>query len=167
MHLKSIGALCARTLSYESCEFELVDGISDEKVSAMYNKASEIWTALHSQLLDRCSKIKKRDETMDDAARWSEEMELTAEMRYHLELHRDSDSESEHDDDDKLVEERRLRRTYRERKAKNLLGKDLDALLINYRTQHTSFVLIFLPLLYIRVVLVCPSKILSKSLYCQ
>lgn len=167
MHLKSIGALCARTLSYESCEFELVDGISDEKVSAMYNKASEIWTALHSQLLDRCSKIKKRDDNYEKIAKWSEEMELTAEMRYHLELHRDSDSESDHDDDDKLVEERRLRRTYRERKAKNLLGKDFDSSVTNIMTTHTSFVLIFFPLLYIRVVLVCPSKILSKSLYCQ
>ena len=44
MHLKSIGALCARTLSYEGCEFELVDGISDEKVQRLYNKATEIWT---------------------------------------------------------------------------------------------------------------------------
>eukprot|EP00985_Skeletonema_marinoi_P001893 scaffold767_cov144-Skeletonema_marinoi.AAC.11 len=143
MHLKSIGALCARTLSYESCEFELVDGISDEKVSAMYNKASEIWTALHSQLLDRCSKIKKRDDNYEKIAKWSEEMELTAEMRYHLELHRDSDSESDHDDDDKLVEERRLRRTYRERKAKNLLGKDFDSSVTNIMTTHTSFMLIF------------------------
>ncbi len=128
MHLKSIGALCARTLSYESCEFELVDGISDEKVSTMYNKASEIWTALHSQLLDRCTKLKHRDDQMDKIEKWLKKYgtELTAEMHYHLELHRDSDSESDDDDDDKLVEERKLRRTYRERKAKNLLGKNFD-----------------------------------------
>lgn len=137
MHLKSIGALCARTLSYESCEFELVDGISDEKVSAMYNKASEIWTALHSQLLDRCTKLKRRDDEMEKIAKWSEKYgELTAEMHYHLELHRDSDSESDHDDDDKMVEERRLRRAYRERKAKNLLGKDFDSsLMINVKRE--------------------------------
>ncbi len=129
MHLKSIGALCARTLSYESCDFELVDGISDEKVSALYNKASEIWTALHSQLLDRCTKLKGRDKMRDKIKKWSEETELTQEMRqemrYHFDLHRDSDTESDDDDDAKLVEERRLRRTYREREAKNLLGKDL------------------------------------------
>lgn len=132
MHLKSIGALCARTLSYESCEFELVDGISDEKVSAMYNKASDIWTALHSQLLDRCTKLKRRDDEMEKIENWSEKYggDLTAEMRYHLELHRDSDSESDHEDDDKIVEERRLRRTYRERKAKNLLGKNFDSSLM-------------------------------------
>jgi hypothetical protein len=125
MHLKSIGALCARTLSYESCEFELIDGISDEKVSAMYNKASDIWTALHSQLLDRCTKLKRRDH----AAEWIEKTgkeptpAMLEDMRYQLELHRDSDSESDQDEDDRVVEERRLRRTYRERKAKNLLGK--------------------------------------------
>ena len=123
MYLKSIGALCARTLSYESCEFNLVDGISDEKVSAMYNKASDIWTALHAQLLDRCTKLKRRDETSKKIKEWSKKEELTAEMRYHLELHRDSDSESDQDDDEKLVEESRLRRTYREREAKNLLGE--------------------------------------------
>jgi hypothetical protein len=51
-------------------------------------------------------------------------MELAAEMHYHLDLHRDSDSESDHDYDEKLIEERRLRREYRERGAKHLLGKD-------------------------------------------
>ena len=136
MHLKSIGALCARTLSYESCEFELIDGISDEKVSAMYNKASDIWTALHSQLLDRCTKLKRRDDAADKVADWTARTgreptpAMLENMRYQLELHRDSDSESDQDDDDRLVEERRLRRTYRERKAKNLLGKGFDSSLI-------------------------------------
>ena len=44
MHLKSIGALCARTLSYESCEFQLIDGISDVKVQKTYNDATAVWT---------------------------------------------------------------------------------------------------------------------------
>lgn len=145
MHLKSMGALCARTLSYESCEFELVDGISDEKVAALYNKASEIWTALHSQLLDRCTKLKGRDEMREKIKKWSKEMQLTQDMRYHLDLHRDSDSESENDDDDKLVEERKLRRTYREREAKHLLGKDFDwSFVINYHTEAPLFLLTYL-----------------------
>jgi len=124
MHLKSIGALCARTLSYEACDFELVDGVSDESVRALYNKASGIWTALHSQLLDRCTKLRRKQDMNDKIAEWSEKVELTADMRYHLDLHRDSDSESDHEGDDKLVEETRLRRMYREREAKHLLGKD-------------------------------------------
>ncbi len=127
MHLKSIGALCARTLSYESCEFELVDGVSDEKVRCLYNQATDIWTDLHAQLADRCKILNEQDSMDTKISRWMESMgegcELNEEMQYHLNLHRDSDSESDDDeDDDKLAEERRLRRSYRDRKAKFLLG---------------------------------------------
>lgn len=38
MHLKSNGALCARQLSYEACEFELVEGVGDERIRRVYNK---------------------------------------------------------------------------------------------------------------------------------
>lgn len=125
MHLKSIGALCARTLSYESCEFELVDGVSDDKVRTLYNQASEIWTDLHSKLVDRCKKLNKKEEMKDKIAKFGEDGELSEEMRYHLDLHRDSDSESDDDEDDKakLSEERKLRRMYRERQSKFLQGK--------------------------------------------
>lgn len=121
MHLKSVGALVARTLSYEGCEFELVDGVSDDKVRQLYNKASEIWTDLHAQLSDRCKKLNRREEMEDKIAKWTAEMEgeeLSEDMRKHLDLHRDSDTESEDEDDAKLDEERKLRRTYRERKSK-------------------------------------------------
>ena len=50
MHLKSIGAIAARTLSYSACEFEMVDGVSDEKVTNVYNSATELWTDLHSKV---------------------------------------------------------------------------------------------------------------------
>jgi len=122
MYLKSIGALCARTLSYEDCQFELVDGVSDESVRALYNKASDIWSALHSQLLDRCAKLKKKHRMDTKIAKLSED-DLTEDMRYHRDLHQVSDSESDNEDDDKLFEERRLRRKYRGREAKTLLGK--------------------------------------------
>ena len=126
MHLKSMGALCARTLSYESCEFEMIDGISDDKVRNLYNQAAAIWTDLHAQLAERCRKLNKRDEMQEKIAKWTAEMDgeggLSDEMRYHLNLHRDSDSESDDEDDDKL-EERKLRRDYRGRQAKFLLGK--------------------------------------------
>mmetsp|Transcript_18695 Transcript_18695/g.40471 ORF Transcript_18695/g.40471 Transcript_18695/m.40471 type:complete len:1753 (+) Transcript_18695:126-5384(+) len=127
MHLKSIGALCARTLSYESCEFELVSEVSDDKIHTLYNQATEIWTDLHAQLADRCKKLNKREEMKEKIARWSSAMgedggKLSEEMRSHLDLHRDSDSESEDEDDARLVEERKLRRMYRERQSKFLLG---------------------------------------------
>jgi hypothetical protein len=48
---------------------------------------------------------------------------LTDGMRYHLDLHRDSDSESDDEEGDmRLVEERKLRRKYRDRKSKYLSG---------------------------------------------
>ncbi|KAL7542501.1 hypothetical protein ACHAXR_011829 [Thalassiosira sp. AJA248-18] len=124
MHLKSIGALCARTLSYESCEFELVDGVSDDKVRQLYNQASEIWTDLHAQLADRCKKLNKRDEMQEEIAKWTAmgDVELSENMRRHLDLYRDSDTESDDEDDAKFEEERRLRRIYRERQSKFLKG---------------------------------------------
>lgn len=124
MHLKSIGALCARTLSYESCEFELVDGVSDDKVRQLYNQATEIWTDLHAQLADRCTALMEQEFMDTKISRWMKEMgdacELNEEMRNHVDLHRDSDSESEDEEDD---EEKKLRRLYRDRKARFLLGE--------------------------------------------
>jgi len=117
MHLKSIGALCARTLSYESCNFELVDGISDKKLSAIYDEATGIWTALHSQLLDRCTQLKRRDDAMESVAKLTKEELPTKEMLGYLcrqlELHQDSDSESDQDEDVKLDKERRKLRMYK------------------------------------------------------
>jgi hypothetical protein len=102
----------------------------------------------------------------DKIAEWSEKMELTADMRYHLDLHRDSDSESDNEGDEKLVEETRLRRMYREREAKHLLGKDawLIAWLSKCSIPYQSLTPIFL---FCRIILVRSPEILSKSLYCQ
>ena len=52
MHLKSIGAIVARTLSYEACEFELIEDVSDDNVRKIYNDAANLWSkyALHSYL---------------------------------------------------------------------------------------------------------------------
>ena len=52
MHLKSIGAIVARTLSYEACEFELIEDVSDDNVRKIYNDAANLWSkyAVHSYL---------------------------------------------------------------------------------------------------------------------
>jgi len=128
MHLKSIGALCARALSYECCEFEIVDEVSNDKIYHLYNQATEIWTNLHAQLANRCRKLNKREEMEEKIAKWSSEMgedrELSEEMRYHLDLHRYSDSESEDEEDEedtKKLEERKMGRTYHEMQSKSLL----------------------------------------------
>ena len=44
MHLKSIGAICARTLSFQACEFELIEDVSDESVQKIYNDAANLWS---------------------------------------------------------------------------------------------------------------------------
>lgn len=128
MYLKSVGALCARTLSYESCEFELVDGVADDKIRPLYNQAVAIWTDLLAQLAERCKILQARDRMDKKISRWMENMgegcDLSEEMQDHLDEHRDSDSDSDDDEDDvKLVAERKIRRGYRERQARFLQGE--------------------------------------------
>jgi len=43
MHLKSKGALQARQLSYSTCDFELIDVVSDEIFAAVYEQAAKIF----------------------------------------------------------------------------------------------------------------------------
>ncbi|KAL7536947.1 hypothetical protein ACHAXR_007495, partial [Thalassiosira sp. AJA248-18] len=51
MHLKSIGALQARQLSYETCDFALIDVVSDENYCQVYEEATNIWISLYGVLL--------------------------------------------------------------------------------------------------------------------
>ena len=44
MHLKSVGAIVARTLSYEACEFALIEDVSDDSVRKIYNDAANLWS---------------------------------------------------------------------------------------------------------------------------
>jgi hypothetical protein len=133
MYLKSIGALCARTLSYESCEFELVDGVSDDKIRPMYNQAVAIWTDLLAQLADRCKILQAQDKMDKKISRWMSDMgegcELSEAMQEHLDLHRDSDSDSDDDEVDvKIAAEAKLRRSYRDRQARFLQGACSNAI---------------------------------------
>ena len=84
-------------------------------------------------------------------------------MRYHLDLHRDSDSESDDEEDDmRLTEERRLRRKYRDRKSKYLSGT-LILVYINFVCFVTSSCF---TLAHCRGVLGGSSEILPQSVYC-
>lgn len=51
MHLKSQGALQARTLSYETCAFDMVHCEADENFEQLYEEASKIWISLYAKLL--------------------------------------------------------------------------------------------------------------------
>ena len=121
MHLKATGSLVARTLSYESCSFDLVDDIGNEQVTKVYNEASQVWTELHAHLGERTRKINDDAKVQKEIQEFEDEgLPLTSSMMHHQQLNQDSDTES--DDDAGDEEERIIRRTYRRREAKNLQG---------------------------------------------
>ena len=131
----------ARQLSYEACEFELVENVGDERVRRLYNKgeqiqastiwfpismfvstqhqifslASELWTDLQLQLVAKSKQLDQR-EAMEEQMLEITGGELSEEMAGFIDLHRDSDSEDEDDDEG----ERRRKR--RKGSSKNLQG---------------------------------------------
>ena len=124
MHLKSIGAIAARTLSYSACEFDMVDNVGSKKVRKVYDQSAELWTDLHTQLADRCAQLKE-DEQVNKRIAALENREdgvLTEDLLYHRDLHADSDTEGEDsdDEDEGIAEQKRLRRKFRNRKSKTL-----------------------------------------------
>jgi len=52
MHLKSQGALAARTLSYEQCDFAAVPNIMAPEIAEVYNKSADLWRKLLRKLED-------------------------------------------------------------------------------------------------------------------
>jgi len=124
MHLKSIGAIMARTLSYSACEFEMVEGVGSDKVRNVYNSAAELWTDLHAQLADRCQQLREDEAKNKRIEAIGDEFDMSDDLRFHRDLHMDSDSESEDsdDEDEAIAEQKRLRRKFRNRKAKTLKG---------------------------------------------
>lgn len=111
--------MVARTLSYESCEFDLVDGIGSDDVTQVYNKASQLWGDLHSQLGERTRKMASNARVEENVKRCSDKgIPVTQDMRYHMDLVRDSDSEPDEDSADE--EERKFRRKCRNRAPKQL-----------------------------------------------
>jgi len=126
MHLKSIGAITARTLSYSACEFEMIDNVGDEKVQKVYNQSTELWTDLHSKLADRCADLKDDEDKNRriTALEAREDGVISEDLLYHRDLHMDSDSEGEDsdDEDEAIAEQKRLRRKFRSRQPKVLKG---------------------------------------------
>lgn len=130
MHLKSVGAIVARTLSYEACEFELIDDVSDENVRKIYNDAANLWIDLHSHLADRVAKLKKEAEMKKKIKLLLEKQGgqglLNDEQLFYQGMNEDSDDEGEQDEDedgdDPLVIQRKLRRKFRDRKPGILKG---------------------------------------------
>eukprot|EP00984_Skeletonema_dohrnii_P005973 scaffold2118_cov125-Skeletonema_dohrnii-CCMP3373.AAC.2 len=127
MHLKSAGAIVARTLSYEACEFELIEDVSDDSVRKIYNDAANLWIDLQSHLADRCARLEKEGDVQKKINATLEKQGgqglLSEEQLFYQGLNEDSDSEGEEEDeDDPLVIQRNLRRKFRNRKPSRLKG---------------------------------------------
>lgn len=126
MHLKSTGAICARTLSYEDCEFELVENASNEKARIAYNSSAELWGDLLVALGDRCAQslgIAKKKRMIEEIRERGGV--LSEELQFHEVLHADSDDEDDDysdDEDSGICEQKALRRKYRNRASKTLRG---------------------------------------------
>lgn len=119
MHLKSIGALVARTLSYEECEFALVENDSDEKAKAVYNASAELWADLLSKLGDRVVELKQKNDMSRKIEKCRQENAEPDEfMLFYKDVMNDSDEEDEdsEDEDQGIKEQRLLRRKFRNRK---------------------------------------------------
>ena len=50
MHLKSQGALMARTLSYSSCEFEPIETKMDKEMTSVYDDCTIIWRGVYDDI---------------------------------------------------------------------------------------------------------------------
>ena len=61
-HLKQQGAMVARTLSYEDCEFETVQVKCDAKMEKLYNECTELWKDLYIVMTNE---LQKRSDELD------------------------------------------------------------------------------------------------------
>ena len=68
MHLKSVGALQARQLSYETCDFALINVVSDAKYTKVYESASNLWVRLFAELSRR--DMKRADYWAGELIQW-------------------------------------------------------------------------------------------------
>lgn len=166
-----MGAIVARTLSYSACEFEMVDDVGDDKVRAVYNRATELWTELHSNLADRCEEL-RRVEKLNKKIREIEDRDgdLNDEQLYHRELHEDSDSEGEDsdDEDEALAEQKKLRRKFRNRKPKTMkvsASVELHPWRHHRQLMIESASFLFAPLFAGPVLVIAPA-LLSLAVHC-
>ena len=163
MHLKSIGAICARTLSYEDCEFALVENASDKNAREVYNSSAELWGDLFVKLGERCAdlragdKLEKRIRDLVDKGQ-----ELPEELLFYQNVHDISDDDDS-DDEDGICEQRKLRRKFRDRKSKTLRGLFWSAHQVCLSTNPASTPLVDHD---VTPPYIFASEILSISLYC-
>jgi hypothetical protein len=118
LHLKAKGAMLARTLSYKSCEFQLVTDIMQDNVNELYDKAAELWHDLYIALTNDLPKRQERVEMADQLDRaMGAGGRLDRDLERFRAVNADSDDEGEEiTEAEKAAAE--YRRTCREREPK-------------------------------------------------
>lgn len=66
MHLKSQGALVARTLSYEQCDFAAVANVMAPEIAEVYDKSADLWRELLRRLEDGFGQREARKKIEND-----------------------------------------------------------------------------------------------------
>jgi len=106
MHLKSKGALLARTLSYKGCDFKEMKNVMDPTIEKVYNDSTLLWNDMYVALVNDTEKRKQLQKALkkaDDLERNNHDID-----RELLELRAIHDADSDDEDgDDKDVEFRR------------------------------------------------------------
>lgn len=127
-------------MSYEDCEFALVDNSSDENAREVYNSAAELWGDLLSALADKCASLKGKGKIDDKIYAIEQRGEpLPDDLVFHKNLHCESDSEDDYDSEDEgegINVQRALRRKYRNRTAKTLRGLFWSAHQVSFCSLH-------------------------------
>eukprot|EP00980_Cylindrotheca_fusiformis_P014949 scaffold4095_cov117-Cylindrotheca_fusiformis.AAC.6 len=109
MYLKSKGAMLARTLSYQGCEFSAISNVMSEGTEKVYDQSADLWTEMHFALVNESSYRKKRTDFFRRLEKVNERNGLvTDDMRHQEELYADSD-------DEELNEAEREASAYRKR----------------------------------------------------
>ena len=150
LHLKAKGAMLARTLSYKSCEFQLVTNIMQDNVNELYNKAAELWHDLYIALTND---LPKRQERMDMADQLDRALGAGGQLDRDLERFRAETADSD-DEGEELTEAEKTaaeyRRKCREREPKMIKTLYwvspllfLSLICSTQRSYHLSLVLIF------------------------
>lgn len=97
MHLKSKGAMVARTLSYQGCEFAAISNIMNKESYKIYDKSAVLWGEMHDALINEMAQRRDRAD-YEKKLRWMQEKGQTfmdADMLEKSRLFADSDDENE------------------------------------------------------------------------
>ena len=109
LHLKAKGAMLARTLSYKSCEFQLVTNIMQNNVNELYDKAAELWHDLYIALTND---LPKRRERMEMAEQLDTALGVGGQLDRDLERFRAETADSD-DEGEEMTEAERTAAEYR------------------------------------------------------